>query len=215
VRRAVAAAVTRSHRDIPAAFCAAQVDLDPALSLLRGLSEEAVVDLPALVVKAIGLLHEQFPAFFGSVSPEGEFRPAPGPDVAVTVDAGNGLFLPVVREAHRRDLHEVADMLMEYRMLALEDGFTDAQLRDPAISVSLNLVDGITLVQPLVMPPQLCMVSVSGVVRTPRLGPGRTLTEASTTTVGLAYDHRFIDGSAATSFLSGLRQLIAQPERVL
>jgi pyruvate/2-oxoglutarate dehydrogenase complex dihydrolipoamide acyltransferase (E2) component len=215
VQTAVAAAVSRSHREIPAAFTAARVDVSAALAMVeRSGSSDSPLDLPTLLVKAIGLLGKDFPAFFGSVAEDGTHISGVRPDVAVTLDAGAGLYLPVVRDVAMRSLDEIADDLMEFRLLALDGRFTDGQLNGAAISLSLNLSEGISLVQPLILPPQVCMVSVGGVERVPRLRPDGRLTESRVLTVGLAYDHRVVNGAAAVEFLLALSDRLEHPERL-
>ena len=72
-QRAVAAAVSLSHRTIPAAYCAVKVDADAALTFLRDLSQrsQSPVGLPELLVKCIALLHAEFGLFFASLTDDG------------------------------------------------------------------------------------------------------------------------------------------------
>jgi pyruvate/2-oxoglutarate dehydrogenase complex dihydrolipoamide acyltransferase (E2) component len=213
LQAAVAAAVTRSHREIPAAFATASCDLEPAYALLAQHGDASGVELPALLVKAVGTLSEQFPDCYGR-SDGGVFHRATEPDVAVTVDAGTGLFMPVIRRPGARDFDDVADDLIEVRTRALAAGFSDADFAGPAISVSLNLVEGITSVQPIILPPLVCIVSFAGVQKQLRLVDDR-VHEARVITVGLTYDHRFINGSRATGYLAALRELLAEPATLL
>lgn len=213
VQKGVAAAVTRSHSTIPAAFAAATVCLDPATDFLTQVSDadNADVDLPALLVKAIGALRHGFGDFFGSVSCDARLTPAPQADVGVTVDAGNGLFIPVVRDVERLSLPDVADEMVMLKMSAVTGGFTSAQLAGGAITLSVNLVDGITFVQPLILPPQAAMVSVGAPRQEVRLCADGTVLSSSVITVGLAHDHRVINGRAAALFLAALKEILEQP----
>jgi pyruvate/2-oxoglutarate/acetoin dehydrogenase E1 component/pyruvate/2-oxoglutarate dehydrogenase complex dihydrolipoamide acyltransferase (E2) component len=214
VQAGVAATVALSHRTIPAAFCAGRVYVDAALRALEALSERtgAVVDLAAMVVKGVGLLRAQFPDFFGTVRGDGRLERARRADVGVTVDADNGLFVPVIRDVEARGLEDVADDLMAFRLEALEGRFDDGLLTGGTISVSLNLVDGVDVVRPLVVPPQVAIVSVGGMSRELRLGSDGTVAEARVVTVGLGYDHRAVNGRGAALFLAALKGLIEHPE---
>jgi pyruvate/2-oxoglutarate/acetoin dehydrogenase E1 component/pyruvate/2-oxoglutarate dehydrogenase complex dihydrolipoamide acyltransferase (E2) component len=213
VQAAVAANVSLSHRTIPAAFCTARVGVDAALAALRDLTDRtgAVVDLAALVVKAVGLLRPDFPDFFGTVTGDGTLHRATRSDIGVTVDADNGLFVPVVRDVETRGLEDIADDLMSFRMQALEGRFEDGLLAGGALSVSLNLVDGVDVVQPLVVPPQVAVVSIGGVGRELRLGPAGAPVEAAVVTFGLGYDHRVVNGRAAALFIAALKGLLERP----
>ena len=214
VQAAVAATVTLSHRSIPAAFCTARVSVDAALAALQSLTERtgAVVDLAAFVVKAVGLLRPDFPDFFGTVAGDGMVHRAARADVGVTVDADNGLFVPVVRDVGARGLEDVADDLISFQLEALEGRFDDSVLTGGVISVSLNLVDGVDLVRPLIVPPQVAIVSVGGIGRELRLDPTGTPAESRVVTVGLSYDHRVVNGRGAALFVAALKDLIERPE---
>ena len=213
VQAAVAAVVTRSHQTIPAAFCTARVAVDAALATLDALSDATgvVVDLPALIVKAVAELRPRFGDFFATVTADGALRRAAACDIGVTVDADSGLFVPVVRNASARSLDEVADDLVAFRLNALDGRFEEKALSGGSITVSLNLIDGIGVVRPLIMPPQAAVVSVGGVEHEVRLDPAGGVVDARVVTFGLAYDHRVINGRPAGLFLAGLKELIERP----
>ncbi|WP_193782623.1 lipoyl domain-containing protein, partial [Streptomyces sp. E2N171] len=62
-QQGTAAVVTRAHREVPVAFAAVEVRVDPVLARLRTLSDEtgAEVGLPEAVVKAVAAAHPDFP----------------------------------------------------------------------------------------------------------------------------------------------------------
>lgn len=210
---AIAKAVSTSHRTIPAAFGAVDVDLDEALSYLAAASEAsgAELDLPSLLVKALAALHVDFPVFFGTVTDGGTVRRLPA-DIGITVDAGAGLFIPVMRAVDTRSIADIADDLIDIRMAALDGRFDEDQLTGAAISVSLNIADGMAFVQPLILPPQACMVSFAGRRRQLRLGGDGQVRESIFMTVGLAYDHRVINGREATDFLLAFKNTVEHPD---
>nr|BFE87834.1 hypothetical protein GCM10020093_104350 [Planobispora longispora] len=81
VQRAVARAVTLSHRTVPAAYTVMRFDVGPALERARGLTREVrrPVGLPELFVRAVAGLHGRFPLLFASVGEEAGARPAARP----------------------------------------------------------------------------------------------------------------------------------------
>lgn len=216
VQKSVAATVTRSHLTIPAAFVTADVRIDPAMDFLRRLSaaDNADVDLPALLVKAVGALRPGFPGFFGSVRDDGQLVPASQADIGVTIDAGKGLFIPVVSDVERLSLPDVADEMVGLKMNAVTGGFTAAQLAGGTITLSVNLVDGITFVQPLILPPQAAMISVGGPRQEVYLRADGAVASRSVVTMGLAHDHRVINGRAATLFLAALKEVLEHPAQL-
>jgi pyruvate/2-oxoglutarate/acetoin dehydrogenase E1 component/pyruvate/2-oxoglutarate dehydrogenase complex dihydrolipoamide acyltransferase (E2) component len=208
-----AAVVTRSHREVPTGFTVVRARVDAVLDTLADMSNEtgAQFTLSEVVVKAVAALHQDFPLFFGSLLDDRTVALAEAPHVAVTVDVGGTLYMPVVRRAHERSVEDIADTLMDFRLKALAKAFAAHDLADGNIGVSLNLDPGIVLVHPIVMWPQLCMLSVGATTQECTLGPeGAVLRRVIH--MGLAYDHRVINGRDAALFLRRMAALLEEPD---
>ncbi|MBB0242555.1 transketolase [Streptomyces alkaliphilus] len=215
VQRATAAVVSRAHREVPAAFTAIEVRIDEVMTHLRRMSAAtgAEVGLPEVIVKAVAAARPAFPHLFGSLRDERTVELADRADVGVTLDAGNGLYTPVLRDCASRPLAEIADDLMEFRLKALRGEFSASELSGGAITVSLNPDPGVLLVHPIVMWPQLCMISVGGPLERVSLMDGVPV-PCTATTLGLAYDHRAVNGREATAFLRTLAGALRDPEQL-
>ncbi|WP_411152852.1 2-oxo acid dehydrogenase subunit E2 [Streptomyces sp. A30] len=215
-QQGTAAVVTRAHREVPVAFAAVEVAVDAVLARLRILSDEsgAEVGLPEAVVKAVAAAHPAFPHLFGTLVDERTVRLADTVDIGVTVDAGNGLYIPVLRDCAVRSLAALSDDLMDFRLKAFRAEFTAGELFGGSLSVSLNTEPGVLFVQPIVMAPQLCMVSVGGPLTRLVLEDG---VPASTTvvTLGLAYDHRVVNGRDAVAFLRTVADALHDAEKLV
>lgn len=204
---AVADAVRRSHALIPAAFTVVKVGVDDALAYGRAATRRvrALVGLPELTLAALGAVAADFPVFFATPIDGRTMRRATGAHVAVTVDVGTGLFLPVVRDCDRRDLGEIAADLMRLRQIAMRGRYRDTDLSDGTIVLSLNTDDGVLLTQPIVAPGTVCAVSLGAVQHEPVLHPATgTLRNRATVLLGAAYDHRYVNGGDAVRFLKAV-----------
>ncbi|MGI5157086.1 2-oxo acid dehydrogenase subunit E2 [Microbispora sp. CA-102843] len=208
--------VERSRREIPAAFTAMTVDVTEVLSLARDLTRRlrALVGVPEMVVKAAGGLLDRFPMFFAEPGPGPRARRAATADVGVTVDVGRGLFIPVVRDAGNRPLAEIAGDLAVFRKTALTGSFRERDLRGGAITLTLHTHDGIVFAVPIVFPGQTCALSLTA-PRSEVVQDGSGFAVRKTATIGLAYDHRFINGRDAAEFLGELRTALESPARFL
>jgi pyruvate/2-oxoglutarate dehydrogenase complex dihydrolipoamide acyltransferase (E2) component len=215
VQRGTAAVVSRAHKEVPAAFTAVEVRVDALLGRLRRLSEDtgAEFGVPEAVVKAVADAHASFGHLFGTLADDRTVALADAPHVAVTMDAGRGLYTPVVRDCARRSIADIADDLMDFRMKAWRGEFTAAELTGGTITVSLNIEDDVLLVQPIVMWPQLCMLSVGGLRRQLVLEDGAP-ESATVVTLGLAYDHRVVNGAEAVAFLRAVADGLREPARL-
>jgi pyruvate/2-oxoglutarate/acetoin dehydrogenase E1 component/pyruvate/2-oxoglutarate dehydrogenase complex dihydrolipoamide acyltransferase (E2) component len=215
IQAGVAATVSASHRAIPPAFAARIVDAGPALAFLdeRGEQTGAPIDLGAFLIGALARLHGRHRALFAPVSADGVAASQSTPDVAVTIDAGQGLFMPVIRDPATMPLDVLADRLIELQMAALGGGLAEDDLDTSGVglAVSLNLSGGADLVQPIVMPRMSCIVSVGAVRPSVTLGPDNTARPGQQVTLGITHDHRVINGRPAAQLLADLAGCFADP----
>jgi 2-oxoglutarate dehydrogenase E2 component (dihydrolipoamide succinyltransferase) len=214
-QEAVAQAVTLSHATIPKAFVLIRVNVDAVLVALRRAAEEAgmMIGLPELLVQVTAGLAGQFPAFFASSSQEASATQSS--NVGVTFDLGKGLFVPVVERAGERTLRELAQLFLGFRIKAMRDAFRPDEMAGGHITVSLNTDRDVVFQLPLVMPGQTAILSLGGVQEELFLGPGAQVAARSCAHLGLAYDHRVINGREAVQFLKSIQASLEQPDGIV
>jgi 2-oxoglutarate dehydrogenase E2 component (dihydrolipoamide succinyltransferase) len=215
-QRAVAAAVTLSHRTIPAAYCVAKVEADAAQAFLREASqrEEYPIGLAELLVKCIAMLHAEFGLFFASLRDDGAAVPSDAPRVGVTVDVGTGLSIPVLTDARELSLPDIARTLAGFRVQALRRRLRETDLAGANIALALNDDDGIVAAQPLILPPLVCMLNLCSVQQEVRMGDAGQVSTGRYFHLGLVYDHRLINGREAGLFLRAIKAIVEDPERM-
>jgi 2-oxoglutarate dehydrogenase E2 component (dihydrolipoamide succinyltransferase) len=208
-QQAVAEVVTRSHTTIPAGFAAVVVDVGTAVEFARAATKQqrVLVGLPELVVAALAALFPRFTEMFASPHDDHTFAQPDAPHIALTVDTGTGLYLPVIRDAHERSLREISAATMDMRLSAMRNGFTAGELSGANIVVSLNNEPDVLLAQPFVFPGHTCAVSLGGVREVLKLVSGEVRSRPEVT-LGLAYDHRFVNGRAAVAFLREIKSVL-------
>ncbi|GAA4199739.1 2-oxo acid dehydrogenase subunit E2 [Streptosporangium oxazolinicum] len=204
VQRAVARAVTTSHDTIPAAYTVVKFEVGPLLERARGLTREVrrPVGLAELFVQAVAALHPAFPLFFASLDGD-RARPADAPRVGVTFDMGEGLYVPVVRDTG--SLKAIADALMRYRLAATEGDFREKDLTGANIAVTLHTDADVILAIPFVFPGTVCALAITSPQPEPVFAEDGTVAARTVANIGLAYDHRLINGRDAALFLAALR----------
>ncbi|MFG1889117.1 2-oxo acid dehydrogenase subunit E2 [Micromonospora sp. NPDC049051] len=214
-QQAVIDTVTRSHREIPAAFTLVRVELAAAQRLQQSIAEQdrTVVGIPELVVAAVGQAAAKFPRFYIAFGRDRD--PTANIAVGVTIDMGNGLFVPVVEKAAERTLPEIAEILMDFRRKALRRSFRAQDLNDGGdIAVSLHNDPDVVFAQPIVFPQHACMVSVGAALSELVLCDDGSVTSRPYLHLGLSYDHRMVNGREAAAFLRHLKTRIEDPARV-
>ncbi|MEU9988170.1 2-oxo acid dehydrogenase subunit E2 [Streptomyces sp. NPDC048045] len=201
-QRAVAAVVSEAHRTIPAAFAAIAVDL----TAFRATRDGAPYGLVELLVKAIAARHADFPLFFATPGADHTLNLASAANVGVTVDVGTGLFIPVLKDAARRPIGDLADDLMDFRVSALRQNFREDAFADEAITLSLHNDPDIILAAPIVHPGRTCVVTLCAERSEVALTEDGMPFARPVTTVAATYDHRYLNGRDAVRFLTAVKQ---------
>jgi 2-oxoglutarate dehydrogenase E2 component (dihydrolipoamide succinyltransferase) len=214
VQQAVARAVATSHRTIPAAYTLIQADVDAALAEAAQLGARLrrIVGLTELVVHAAARLHARFPGIFATPGDNGLTpRPADAAHIGLTIDVGRGLFVPVIRDASSKALPEIVEAVGDFRRTALTGTFRARELDGANLVVALHQGRDVILAVPFVFPGQLCALSIAGPRPELRLGEDGTVTSRTVVNIGLAYDHRFVNGRDGNLFLEALKDLLENP----
>ncbi|RCG33242.1 dehydrogenase [Sphaerisporangium album] len=209
-----AAVVELSHRTIPPAFTVMKVDVGAALAAGRALTKRlrTLVGLPELLVKAVGSVHARFPLFFAAPLDGRAVRGSLAPHVGVTFDVGRGLVIPVVRDAATRSLGDVSRALMGFRLSAMRGGLREQDLLGANIVVTLHNEPGVVLAIPIVFPGHACALSLAAPQREVVPDDAGGFTVKDVVYLGVAFDHRVVNGRDAVMFLDALRAALASPE---
>ncbi|WP_327011812.1 2-oxo acid dehydrogenase subunit E2 [Dactylosporangium sp. NBC_01737] len=212
-QRAVGAVVAESHRTVPAAFVAVKVPLDVAIGHAQALTREyrRLVGVPELLIAAIGTLLGTHPLCFAHLVEPGVVHVPDSADVGVTIDVGKGLHVPVLRAVQATPVRDLAARLMAHRMTALRGAFRAGDLTGANILLALHTDDDITHAVPVILPGTSCAVSLAGRQTEVFLDPAGAPAQRTVVQLGLAYDHRVLNGRDAVAFLRDLGNLLLQP----
>ena len=207
VQQAVGRAVSTSHSTIPAAYTAVKMDVGRALAHATELTRQVKrpVGLAEIFVAAVAGLHERFPLFFAAIDGD-RARLSAAAHVGVTVDLGNGLYVPVVRDAAHLGMKELATRLMEFRVAAIEARFRPEDLDGANIAITLHTDPDVCLAIPFVFPGQVCALAVTAPQPELVLDEAGAVASRTVANIGLAYDHRLINGRDAAAFLNALKE---------
>ena len=213
---AVAAVVTRSHREIPTAYAVIRVGLDTAEQVRAAVAQHTgtVIGVAELVIAAVGRAAPAYPRLYAPYGQQPDLHA--GVDVGVTTDLGHGLFLPVIPAGAGHELPDIAARLLEVRRKALRRSFTARDLGDGGhIAVSLNTDADIVLAVPIVFPQHCCMVAVGATLTELVLDDAGGVRARDYLHLGLSYDHRVVNGREAMAFLRHVKDLLEQgPEQL-
>lgn len=215
MRRAIAAAMGRSKREIPHYYLSTPIDMKPALNWLaeanrnRPVTERLIYSV--LLIKAVARALEDFPELNGFWQ-DGAFRPAGDIHIGWAISLrGGGLVSPALHSPAAMDPDALMAALRDLVKRARAFRLRGSELSDPTITVT-NLGDqGVENVFGIIYPPQVALVGFGRIVERPWVVDGalepRPVIQAS-----LAADHRVSDGHRGGRFLSKLESLLQEPE---
>jgi pyruvate dehydrogenase E2 component (dihydrolipoamide acetyltransferase) len=215
MRAAIAAAMSRSNREIPHYYLSNAVDAQAAADWVASVNEERPPErrllIGALFVKATAAALKDFPEFNGAFQ-EGAFRSSPAVHVGVAVAIrGGGLVAPAI--------HDAADLSLDDLMTAMRDliarvragRFRSSELTDSTITVSSLGERGVDTLWGVIYPPQVALVGFGKIVPRPwAVGDAMAVRQVVTST--LAADHRVSDGHRGALFLARIGELLQEPE---
>ncbi|MGE3856772.1 MAG: dihydrolipoamide acetyltransferase family protein [Dehalococcoidia bacterium] len=190
--------------------------VDAAMEMLHGLNREwrterVVVTLPALIVRACALALREHPRLNARLdAASGEIVAEEAVHVGLAVDEEAGLVVPVVRDADRRSLQEVARTVADLVERVKTRRVTPDELSGGTFTVTAldgSVVDAFT---PVINPPQAGILGV-GRVREVAVIEDGAVRAGRVTTLSLTFDHRVLDGAPAARFLARVAELLARP----
>jgi len=143
-----------------------------------------------------------------------EIQRHPTPHVGIAVAAPQGLVVPVIRDAGRRTVHEIARARADLVGRARDNKLTFADLEGGTFTISNLGMFGVEQFTAVLNPPQVAILAV-GAVKDEAVVRDGDLDAAPIVHLVLTCDHRAIDGADGASFLQTLVALIEQPTLAL
>jgi pyruvate dehydrogenase E2 component (dihydrolipoamide acetyltransferase) len=217
MRKAIAAAMSRSKREIPHYYLTETVNLHAALTWLERLNaERPPIEriLPAvLFLKAAALaLHEQ-PKLNGAFE-NGVFTAGDSVHVGWAVALrGGGLIAPAIRDADKKSVSELMSAMRDIVERARRGGLRGSELMSPTITVTNLGERGAETVMGIIYPPQVAIVGFGRVVARPWAVEER-IEKRPIVTISLAADHRVTDGHIGGLYLAAVARLLQEPEKL-
>jgi len=217
MRKAIAAAMARSKREIPHYYLMHTVDLRRALAWLEAANRERPPSerllAAVLLLKATALALRQYPEPNGFWEDTG-FRPGSGVHVGWAISLrGGGLIAPAIHDTDQRSLPELMTALRDLVQRARTGGLRSSELADPTITVTSLGERGAETVIGVIYPPQVAIVGFGRIAERPWAVDG-ALAVRPVVSLSLAADHRASDGHRGGLLLAEIDRLLQAPEEL-
>lgn len=215
MRAAIAAAMSRSKREIPHYYLMHSVDVQAATDWLeaqnatRGPQDRLLMG--ALFVKAAALAAKRAKGINGHY--EGDrFHPAEAVHAGVAVALrGGGLVAPAIHDADTLSLDDLMAAMRDVVFRARAGRLRSSEMRDGTITISSLGEKGVEAMEGVIYPPQVALVGVGTPLPRPWVVGGHAVPRM-VATLSLAADHRASDGRLGARFLLEMETLLQEPE---
>jgi len=208
----IARRMVESATTIPSFTVSADVDMSLITTLRRGAREERdqAPSVNDFVVKASALALQTFPRF-NAAYVDGKVECYSRVNVGIAVATDDALLVPVVLDADRKTLAQIAADTRRLADAARRRTLQPDDLRDGTFTVSNLGMFGVRSFTAIIDPPQVAILAVGGVRRAPVENAHGAIVFRDLMTVTLTCDHRVVYGADGAQFLSRLRELLERP----
>ena len=134
--------------------------------------------------------------------------------IGVAVDTPEGLVVPVIRDADRKGVFDLARELSDVSRLARERKLKPGDMQGGTFSISSLGGIGGTAFTPIINAPEVAILGVSKSHTRP-VWTGREFAPRLMLPLALSYDHRVIDGASAARFTAYLANVLSDIRRTL
>lgn len=210
IRKAIAKKLSPGfHEALPVAL---MIEFD-ADALVEHRQRSGKPSFAAYAVKASALALKKHPEM--NVTLEGdELLYHEEVNIAVGVDTPKGLMAPVIKEADKRSLKELTEIIDDFQRRGQKGEISVAEQQGHSFTVTNLGALGVTFFTPIMNPPDSGILAVGTVRARPHVTENGKITVKRIGYLTLVFDHRVIDGAPAARFLQTIRNLLENPEEL-
>lgn len=169
----------------------------------------------AFILRACVQALQKFPTFNASLDPSGQnLILKKYMHLGFAADTPNGLVVPVIRDADRKDIYELAHELGVLSEKARQGKLAATEMQGACFTVSSLGGIGGTAFTPIINAPEVAILGVARSAMKPVFQDGQFVPRLMLPFT-LAYDHRVIDGALGVRFTSYLAERLADVKSLL
>ncbi len=217
MRRAIAASMSRSKREIPHFYLGQTIDMSRSLAWLgqENLRHPVTERLlhGVLLIKAVALALREVPELNATWNGD-ELVRRDDVNVGVAISLrGGGLVAPALHHTDELSLEELMHAFRDLVSRARAGSLRSSEMSDPTITVTSIGERGVESIFGVIFPPQVAIVGFGTLVERPWISEGQIL-PCPVVNASLSADHRVTDGHRASQFLAAVGRLLQEPEEL-
>lgn len=220
-RKAISKAMVNSSLTIPSVSLFDEVDVTKLMAhrtKFKTIAAEQDVKLTFLpyVVKAVIAVMKKFPALNSSIDDTtDEVVYKNYFNIGIAADTEQGLYVPVVSDADKKSMFDIASEITELGGKAHEGKLKSSDMADGSISISNIGSVGGGWFTPIINYPEVAILGVGRIAKKAIVNDEGEVVAAPMLALSLVFDHRVIDGATGQKAMNELKRLLADPELLL
>ena len=222
MRQTIARRLLESKLTVPHFYLEVEVDAAPLLAMRESLNKrladsgaDAVkLSVNDFILKASAEALRRVPAVNASWAGT-SIRAHGAVHLSFGVALEDGLVTPVIRDAHAKTLKDIAVEAKALIGKARAKKLTPAEMSGSTFTVTNLGMYGVTGFYGIINVPNAAILSVGATIKKPVVDAQDRLVIGQRMVIGLAGDHRVVDGANAAQFLQALKQLLEEPTLML
>ncbi|WP_312095719.1 2-oxoglutarate dehydrogenase complex dihydrolipoyllysine-residue succinyltransferase [Niallia sp.] len=136
-------------------------------------------------------------------------------DIGIAVSTDEGLVVPVLRDADRKNFAEIEGEILDFASKARSNKLSLSDLQGGTFTITNGGVFGSLLSTPILNGPQVGILGMHKIQLRPVAIDAERMENRPMMYLALSYDHRIIDGKEAVTFLARVKALLEDPESLL
>jgi pyruvate dehydrogenase E2 component (dihydrolipoamide acetyltransferase) len=208
-RLMIAQRLSESLQTMAQVTASTEVDVTEMVKMRAQVKKKFDLTYTDILIKAVTLALKEHP-LLNSTQVGDEIHLLEEYHIGVAVALEDGLIVPVVRNADKLTLQEIAKETRRLAEAARAGELNVDEVTGSTFTITNLGMYGIDTSTPIVNPPEVAILGVGRIIEKPAVFQGE-ITRRSLMGLSLTFDHRIVDGAPAASFLVTLTGLLESP----
>jgi 2-oxoglutarate dehydrogenase E2 component (dihydrolipoamide succinyltransferase) len=219
MRKAIADNMVRSFYEAPHATLVTEVDVTAIIKLIQKEKDAFAsrhgfkLTITSFVARAVAKALQEFPLINSSL--EGDtILVKRFVNLGIAVSIEQGLVVPVIKNAQKMGLTNIAKSISELSLKARSGKLTQDDISDGTISMTNFGMSGVQIGVPIIRYPEVAIVGIGAICKKVVPLEDDVLAVRSMVHISLTFDHRVLDGMYGCGFLGALKKHLEEDQKV-
>jgi pyruvate dehydrogenase E2 component (dihydrolipoamide acetyltransferase) len=215
MRKVIAKRLAESKYAAPHFYLTIDIDMDQAIAARKAINElpDVKVSFNDLVIKSAAAALKKHPAINSSWLVD-KIRTYNYVHIGVAVAVEEGLVVPVVKNADKKQLSSITAEVRDFAGRAREKKIQPNEMEGSTFSISNLGMFGIEEFTAIINPPNACIMAIGAIRQEPVVKDGQIVV-GNRMKVTLSCDHRVVDGAKGSEFLNTFKTYLQNPVTIL